>query len=226
MAGSMSARVGGLPAVFLACSLGGTGLAQQVTAQPEVVPAPQPARPPQQVQPQSIYDPIQAIEDAYRLAEQQRQLAVSRQLQLVQSLWSYQTYPVPYVAPVPIATPVYVYGSPRALRRAYRYGYWTTPQLPVPVGAYAYPSSTWIQQPIGYQQIWISPNSYVYRPYYGQPAQQQNAPAPSPRPGHTRPPTRTAPPADQPSGPALSQPAQPAPERIPVPPAQPVPDGS
>ena len=230
MTGSTRAVVCGLLAGLFCWGICGTSLAQDAPAPPEVVPAPQPSAVPQPARPQPTYGPLQAVQDAYQMAEQQRLQAVERQLQLVQSAWQYHAWPAPYYAPgVPyVYGYAYAYGPRRFVRRAYRHGYWAAPQpWPyAPAGVYAYPYSTWVRQPVAYQQIWIGPNSYVYRPYYGQPTGRPNVPTPSPPSVRSPRPPRAVPPAERPSGPVLNPPIQSAPEPIPIPPAEPAPGNS
>ena len=241
MTGNLRAAVCALLGGLLSWPICGTGLAQDVPARPEVLPAPAPTAVPQQDRPQVTYGPLQAGQDAYRMAEQERAWAVQRQLQLAQTAWWYPAWPPAYVAGgAPIrGSGVYVYAPPRVGhplvgRRAYRYGYWPAPQpWPyVPAGVYAYPYSAWVGQPTGYQQIWIGPNGYVYRPYYWPPAPPQNVLAPvapsatTPALPSTRPPQPTPGvfPPESPMGPSLNGPIRPIPESIPPPPAEPPPE--
>lgn len=231
MRDSMRAAICGLFGVVLAWVFCGTGLAQNVPARPEVVPSlpwahwPPPNAAARQYRPQPTYGPLQAGVDAYRMAEAERQRAVQRQVQLVQSAWSYHPWSAPYY--VPSVPHLYAFPPRRALRRAYRFGYWPVPQPwpNVSIGVYRYPYSPWVRQPTGYERVRIGPNSYVYRPYYGQPSGQQNPPGAV---GPTAP-TPAAAPSEQPSGqsahgrPALNSPIRPLPEAIPAPPAEPGP---
>jgi hypothetical protein len=236
MAGSMRAAVCALLGGLVGWCNCGTGMAQDVSARPEVVPAPAAITTPQQDGRGPVSGWLQPAQDPYRRAEQERAWAVSRQLQSPQTAWWYQVGPAPYYVPVPSVPPVYVYGPPRAIRRAYRYGYWAVPQPRpyVSVGVYPYPYSTWGGPPPSYGQIWIGPNSYVYRPYYGQPRGQQNVPTPAAPsvapperipPGYAQPPGAVSPTAP-PSGPLLNGPSPPTPEAIPAPPANPTPGAS
>jgi hypothetical protein len=231
MAGSTRAAACGLAAGLLCWAICAACSAQEVAARPEVVPAPPPTTVPQQDHPQVTYGPLQAAQDAYRMAEQERRHAVDRQVHLLQSAaWWRPPWPAPYlpaVPPVPPVPPVYGYGFPYGPRlgfgRAYRYGYYRAvplPWPPAPPVPYVYPYSPQARQPTGYEKVWTGPNSYVYRPYYGQPTGQPNVPAPS------SPSTRPPAPAEQPSGPALHGPIQPAPEPIPTPAAEPPPGES
>jgi hypothetical protein len=232
MAGSMRAAVCALLGGVLAWSVGETGLAQQTLTPPEVVPAPSPAGVPGQVHPQGTYEPQQPGQDPYRRAEQERAWAVGRQLQLAQTAWWYPSWPAPYYVPVPSVPRVYVYGPPRAIRRAYRYGYWPVPppRPYVSIGVYGYPYSGWAWPP-GYEQLWIGPNSHVYSPYYGQPRGGRNVPTPAApslappaqlAPGYAQPPSAASPTEPSP-GPLLNGPSPPTPEAIPAPPANPTP---
>lgn len=219
MTGSKRAAICGLLAGVLGWSVCATGLAQDGPVRPEVLPAPPASGIPRQDLPQPAYGPLQAGLDVYRMAEQQRLQAIELQLRLARSAWQYHLGPAPYYAPgVPH---VYPYGSRRALRRAYRFGYWPAPQPwpNVSIGVYRYPYSSWVRQPTGYERIRIGPNSYVYRPYYGQPAGQQNPP----RPVAPSTPTPAVAPPEQNSGPALNGPIRPVPEAIPAPPPEPGP---
>lgn len=228
MAGMMRGAVWGLVGMFLAWGACRTGAAQEAAARPEVVPPPAPSgvHHPDHPPPPA-YGPLPAGQDAYQMAEQQRRWAVERQTQLIQSAWSYYPWVSPYVAGVPH---VYAYVPPRALRRAYRYGYGPVlqPWPHVSVGVYGYPYSTWARQPTGYEQVLVGPNVSVYRPYYGRPAQPQDPPMPgAPSPATpASPSTRPVAPAEQPSGPVLKGPIRPAPESIPTPPAVPPPGDS
>ena len=221
MTGSIRAAAGGAAAGLLYGAICATCWAQDVSA-------PRSTGVALQDRPQITYGPLQAAQDAYAVAEQERLQAVDRQARLMESAaWWHPPWPAPYALPVPPVPPGYGYGFPYRPRlgfgRAYRHGYyWAVPPAwpPAPPSPFVYPYSPQVRQPTGYEKVWTGPNSYIYRPYYGQPTGQPVVPTPSSP--STRPPT----PAEQPSGPVLNGPIQPAPEAIPAPPAEPVPGKS
>lgn len=180
-------------------------------ARPPAEKPPAPAAATRQVRPNETYDPLHAGQDAYQLGEQQRRRAINRQLWLWDEIKRYNTWIGCYAPSLP---EIYAYGSPRAARRASRYGFGPlfTPWPLVPGDVYGYPYYPWVKQPIGHEKIWTGPNSYIYLPRYAPPANAQGTPAraaPAPTPATVpQPPPRGAPPANL------------APERIPTPPVE------
>jgi hypothetical protein len=115
------------------------------------------------------YDGIQAGLDAYRLAEEKRQGAVNQQIFLNDQLRYWNGYPTSRGETI-----YYGYMSPGALA-AYGYGGygpWTGFQLGPWVGGGLWGTPYYYQparQPIGQQQIQVSPNRWESHPVYDPP---------------------------------------------------------
>jgi hypothetical protein len=222
-----SVRVG-VAWILLGCAFSVAAVGQDVSdRQP---PAP-PDRPlvVEKYQPGATYDSLQAGQDAYRMAEADRQAAYRRQGQLIEDIrqynaaWAY-AYPPP-------AAGMYVYGSPRAIRRGYARGYAIPVQPPPPPLGLSSPYVDSVRQPTGYEHV-LTGRGYIYRPVYAEPAAAENGPLsrepaaafapPGPpasrvqrsTPSVTVPPPRPSPPPPPPA-------PEPAPEPAPAPPAEP-----
>jgi hypothetical protein len=184
----------------------------------EVIPGPPPASA------GSAYPPQAASADAYRNAEEQRRSDISRQLQTndrlsARAATAYGPYGEPYlVTPAPPAPgaqhpPADPYPGSRVLTRIERLAnspLGATLGALVPGGITVYrrpPGPQRVPQPLGHEELWTSPNSYVYRPIY-------------PAPGGSQPPVVALPriPAPRSVPGAPSAPAGPQGEIIPPPP--------
>ena len=55
----------------------------------------------------------------------------------------------------------------------------------MPGDVYAYPYYPWMRQPIGHEEIWTSPNGYIYRPRYASPKEVPDDPMPAAPPAPT-----------------------------------------
>lgn len=66
-----------------------------------------------------------------------------------------------------------------------------------------YPYCPWLRQPIGHEEIWTGPNSYIYHPRRTAPEVAPDAPTPA-----------------APATPPAPTPIIPAPEKVPAPPAE------
>jgi hypothetical protein len=132
--------------------------------------------------PSRAYGAAQASWDSYSYAEQQRREAIARQLYLQEYLNAYRGYHslypysgyLSYRLAAPPATG-YLPDSSRAYRLERRirrdmaapvagagYGYGLDGARYMPPAA---------PQPLGHVTIWTGPNSYNYRPIYGQPTE-------------------------------------------------------
>jgi hypothetical protein len=220
----------GLVIGILLTGIGPAWTAEGASGAPELLPIPAPQETPpgasRQYPPQATHGPPQAGEDAYRMAEQSRRAAIDRQLQLQQDIQARNIW-APYVYRYALPY-IYAYAPPRVARRVHReldrpaVGPVLVPGPLVP-GRYPYSSS--LQQPLGHEKIWMSPNGYVYRPRYPEPTSPAPVPTPAvppaPPSGAVGSALRVPPGATLPASPA--PPAQGGPELIPAPPSEPAP---
>jgi len=166
------------------------------------------------------YDGIQAGLDAYRLGEEQRRAAINQQLLLNDQLRFWNGYPTSRGETI-----YYGYMSPAALDLYGYYGYgpWTGFQVGPWMGGglwgtpYYYPPA---RQPIGQQQIQVSPNRWESHPVYNPPLTPYSALPPVDSPLLDRTPYATTIPAPPPISPPTK--AKPT-ESVPPPPPAAIP---